>query len=243
MRIVSWYFAENGGRHVRQVLVRLPGENPVPPVIDNLIADPAFMTPNWAATVLSPVGSSPVVFAKANGAIEMLRGHTVDVVFAYYRMTDGGLFQVFVRVDSKQVRAKFGYPFLTEHALWPDDKNDQQTIEAIVSTGKLQVCFVAPGENGPCTGMFGIEGSLPPECVDSLKQEWHKLQEYHQSIRSRDFKACLDQYNLENPLEESPILMDSDDAEPTESSAENEGQATLGAVFKALGSADLEEGE
>ena len=66
MSVVSWYFAESGAKHVRQSIVRLPQASEVPAVVDNLIADQAFMAPNWAATVLFPSGSNvPAIAADA----------------------------------------------------------------------------------------------------------------------------------------------------------------------------------
>ncbi len=79
----------------------------------------------------------------------------------------------------------------------------------LLSRECLEVCFVAPGESGPCTGFFGLAAKLPAECRAALKKEREGpagLLAYHSSLATTDFDRALDQYNAENPLESSPIL-------------------------------------
>lgn len=193
-----------------QIIVRMHPDNEISPLVDNqLLADPAFMRANWAAIVIVPSGSSnPAIFAKATGAVEMLRGNSAEVAIAYYHLRHGGLLQVFVRVDSQGVKQKFGYPYLSEHPLWLDDEKDFKTIDSFLSSEKLQLFFVAPGEDGPCTGYFGLENELPIDCREFLKRELLAMRKYHGGIHNRNFDLCLQQYNSENPLEQSPILQE-----------------------------------
>ncbi|MCI0411362.1 hypothetical protein L0222_01020 [bacterium] len=69
----------------------------------------------------------------------------------------------------------------------------------------LQICFVAPGQKGPCTGYFGLEVKFPESCKEKLKSMWSALVQYHRGIAERDFEGCLNQFNEENPIEKSPI--------------------------------------
>lgn len=209
--IPSWYFAESQAKHVRQVVVILPPQADVPPRVENLVGGGAFMTANWAVTVLFMPGESqeskgPFVFAKASGVVEMLKHRTVTVAFAFYRLRMGGVVQVFVSADSPEVRAKAGYPFLAEHARWLDEDDDRRVVGALIDRNRVEVCFVAPGQNGPCTGYFGLSAQMPEECHEALKKEWDDLLAYHKALPTHDFQGSLDQYNRENPMEGTPIL-------------------------------------
>ncbi len=208
MTVATWYFSKNEEKHVRQIIVRLPPENEIPSAVDRkLLADPGFMRANWAATVIVPSGShNPAIFAKASGVVEMLRGNSVEVAFAYYHLSHGGLVQIFVSVDSPGVKLKFGYPYLAEHPLCPDDEKDREIIEAFLSTETVQVFFVAPGQKDPLAGYFGLEAELTSECREMLKSGWQTLHNHHIGINVRDFELCLEQYNNENPIEQSPVL-------------------------------------
>lgn len=212
--IPSWYFAESQEKHVRQVVVTLPPRAEVPPRVENLVGGGAFMMANWATTVLfmgplrddSQESKGPFVFAKGSGVVEMLKRRPVTVAFAFYRLRMGGVVQVFVSVDSPEIRAKAGHPFLAEHAGWLDEDDDRGVIAALIDRNRLEVCFVAPGQYGPCTGYFGLSVELPSECREVLKEEWRDLLTYHEGVPTRDFQGSLDQYNRENPIEDTPIL-------------------------------------
>lgn len=211
----EWYRAEDPARHVRQVVVTLPPEAEVPARVQNLIVgDPGFNHANWAATVIFMSGrEGPFVFAKAPaGIVEGLRGSRVDVAFAFYRLDAGGLFQVFVQVDSPRVREVAGQPFLAEHVRWPNDETEteeevREVAEALVARQSLEVCFVAGGQlAGPFPGVFGLAAQLPSECLEVLRREWDDLLLFHREVEFPALRASLDQYNRENPMEASPIL-------------------------------------
>lgn len=210
--VPEWYFAKSDSKHVNQVAITLPPQAEIPPRVGNLVAGGGFMQANWAATALFMPGitleaQGPIVFAKASGIIEMLKGHPASVAFAFYRLGRGGIFQIFVQVDTPQIRAKAkNSPFLTEHSRWLDEEEDCRLIEALISREKLEVCFVAPGNNGPCTGYFGLQVGLPQALKDILRQEWKDLLAYHKGVSNRNYQAALDQYNRENPIESPPVL-------------------------------------
>jgi len=207
----KWYSAISTPKHVRQVVVILPPQSEVPSRVGNLIAGADIMMANWAATSIfmtgdTPEAKGPFVFAKASGVVEMLKGYPASVAFAFYRLNYGGVFQLFVQVDSPKVRAKAGYPYLAEHSRWLDEQEDCRLIEALINREKLEVCFVAPGNSGPCTGYFGLQVNLPQAAKDTLRQEWNELLVYHKGVSNRNFQAALDQYNRENPMESTPVL-------------------------------------
>jgi hypothetical protein len=243
----SWYYARSDEKHVRQIVVRLTPETRSAPRVFSVTADPAFTVANWAVTVLLDSQSgAPVVFAKASGAIEMLDHKPADVVFAFYDLDHGGVFQVFVQVDSPEVRSKFGYPFVAEHARWLDETNDRRVVEALISSERVELCFVAASEQDPCTPFFGLTGILAPGCRERLHQEWDELRKHHDSIESRDFQSALEQYNQLNPMEESPVLPENEfikDARTQPSQDQELSPETLGAFFQALSSTDVKEGD
>lgn len=243
----SWYYARNEEKHVRQIVIELSPESRTYPRVDSLTADAAFTAPNWAVTaVLDSPSADPVIFAKATGAIEMVDHKPADVTFAFYHLRHGGVFQIFVQVDSPAVRSKFGYPFLAEHARWLDETNDRRLIEALIAGEEIELCFVAPGEKGPCTPFFSLVGNVPTDCRAKLKQQWDELRTHHNSVEFRDFQLALQQYNQENPMEESPVLP-STELERSPDVPEEQDQElspeTLGAIFQALSSNDVKEGD
>jgi hypothetical protein len=208
-----WYIEKSDPKHVRQVVVTLPPESRIPPRVDNLVSGLIMAEAKWAAEILfltgdTPEARGPFIFAKATGIVDVLKGCDVEVAFAFYRLYSGGIFQLFVQVNRPQVREKVGYPgFVAEHSLWLDEENDCRLVEALINREQLEVCFVSPGEKGPCTGDFGMRVSLPEELRNTLKQEWAELLTYHKGISSRDYQKSLEQYNQENPMSESPVLM------------------------------------
>src|SRR5687768_5743280 len=105
----SWYYTRSEEKHVRQIVIRFTPESRTAPRVGSLTADVAFTAPNWAVTaVIDSPSAAPVIFAKATGAIEMVDHEPADVAFAFYHLKHGGVFQVFVQVDSPAVRSKFG---------------------------------------------------------------------------------------------------------------------------------------
>lgn len=242
----SWYYARNEEKHVRQIVIKLSPESRTYPRVDSPTTDAAFTAPNWAITAVLDSSAAPVIFAKATGAIEMVDHQPLDVAFAFYHLEHGGVFQIFVQVDSPALRSKFGYPFLAEHARWLDETNDRRVIEALIAGEKIELSFVGPGEKDSLKAFFGLSGSVSPDCREKLKQEWDDLKRHHDSIQFRDFQSALRQYNQENPMEESPILLPTELERPPEV-AEKQDQGlspeTLGAIFQALSSNEVKEGD
>jgi hypothetical protein len=203
-----WYYAQNDGRHVRQVVISFPVQASVPPPVGNLVCAGSFMTEPWATTVLPILGKGgPFIFAKADGVVEMLKQEPVTVAFAFYRFSKGGLFQTFVHADSPDIRAKAGCYYLAGDPRWPGSQEDKQTIDALLDLDTLELCFCASGDKGPCTGYFGLAACLPVDCRATLMREWEDLVAYHHSLDDRSLDACVDQYFRENPnlMEELPI--------------------------------------
>ena len=107
----AWYFAKSESKHARQVVITLPPEAAVLPKVSNLVTDFGFMQANWAATVLfltaeDPQTKGPSIFAKASGVIDRVRGDSASLVFAFYRLARGGIFQIFIQVDNPAIHIK-----------------------------------------------------------------------------------------------------------------------------------------
>lgn len=216
--IANWYHAKSKEKHVSQVVIDLPKESKIRPLVKNVVGGVRIMTVSpgsWAsdALLISPESSSktvPVVFVNANEAVELLLQHmTVQhVAFAFYTMKSGGVLQIFNHVEAPELERQFGSPFLVESSYWVEEKETRELIEALIKHEELEVCFVASGDNGPCTGYYGFKALMPEECRETLSTEWNELLNYHNSIPSsdRDYQSALNQYNSENPLEGNPIL-------------------------------------
>jgi hypothetical protein len=168
-------------------------------------ASDALLIPDQATNKMTPV-----IFVNANEATNMLSQYMTiqHVAFAFYRLKNGGVFQIFNHVEVPELERQFGSPFLVESSYWPEEKGTKDLIEKLITNDELEVCFVAPGNNGPCTGYYGFKILLPEDCRVALKKEWDRFLEYHNSISQsqRNYQQALNQYNSENPSENNPIL-------------------------------------
>lgn len=156
----------------------------------------------------TPDRKGPFVFSKANGVVEFIRGRPTKVAFAFYSFPAGGMLQIFVCVDSPEVEARAGYPFITENTHWPEDEDTKELIPSLLDRSDLDVCFIADTDIAPCQGQFGLRVGIPDDCRAALKGEWEALNKYHFGIPEsvRDRHAALAQFERENPMEENPVL-------------------------------------
>lgn len=212
---LKWYFAKSERKHVRQVIAILPAEAEVPACVGSLVSGGAvglaFLKATWAATALfldgdTPESEGPFVFAKATNVVEALKHEPVSVAFAFYRMRSGGLFQLFVQVDSPSVRSQIGDRYVSERTFDLDSKEDMELIERLISRNQLEICFVASGAKGPCTGFFGLRTDFSQTTRDILRRELDDLVSYHRGLPERNPQSAIAQYNSENPMEDTPVL-------------------------------------
>jgi WD40 repeat protein len=221
VRAKSWYFEQDESRHVRQVVILCPGEAVVPPRVDaSVIRDCLGTRPSleissksWAGmTLLLPrAGSSrraPVIVSKANGAIGAIRGQDVTLAFGYYRLHAGGVFQVFVAVETASAIQTLGEPFVTENPHWLGSDDTVTLVAALLNGDDVEICFIADEPSGPSRGQFGIKVRIPRDCREVLLRYWEELNEHHRQIPTsvRDWGLTLSQFENENPIELHPIL-------------------------------------
>jgi len=211
----KWYFAENTTKHVRQLVLVLPPESEVAPRVKNVVsggpAGVAFLSATWSATVAflddqPPELEGPYVFAKATKVVETLRHQPVSVAFAFYRMKLGAVFQVFVQVDTPEVKSAIGDRYVAERPFDFDSADEMKMAQALISRDVFEVCFVAPGQSGPCTGYFGLQVAMPQAVRERLQKELADLVTYDKGLSGRHPKGAIDQYNRENPMEDMPVL-------------------------------------
>jgi hypothetical protein len=206
-----WYEAQNRERRVRQVVISLPPQALVRPKATQLAASAAFTLAPWAATVAclvsdGQVAGEPVVFAKATDVIAELRDQPVTIAFAFYYLRTGAILQIFVSADAPEIRASAGKPFLTEYICLLEKAEDRRLAEALINQQRLEVCFVAPGAQGPCTGYFGRLVNVPLECQQVLRGEWNKLVDFFSKLPVHHLESALEQYDHENLAIGMPIL-------------------------------------
>jgi hypothetical protein len=212
--MAEWYMVENDAKHVRQVVLCLPPNARVPSrVKGSLIHSAALMKQQWAGVTLfidgeTPEQRGPFVFSKANNVVSLIEGCPAKVAFSFYHFRTGGVLQIFVYVDSPEVKAQTGYPFITENAHWPESEDTKEIVQALLERKDLDVCFVADTPDTPCKGQFGLCVTIPDDCRAALKREWEALNEHHFGIPQgqRDRQAAMRQFERENPMEENPVL-------------------------------------
>lgn len=212
--VAKWYIVENQARHVQQVVLWLPPEAEVPSrVTGSLIHGAGLMMQQWAGVTLfmdgeTPELKGPFVFSKANNVVNFIKGRPARVAFSFYHFRAGGLLQVFVSVDSPEVKAKAGYPFITENTHWPENEDTKEIIPALLDRKDLDVCFVADTDSAPCQGQFGLRVTIPDDCRAALKSQWEALKKHHFGIpeAQRDRQVATRQFERENPMEDNPVL-------------------------------------
>jgi hypothetical protein len=210
----KWYKVTNGAKHVCQIVICLPPEALVPPrVTGSLIHGVGLMAQQWAGVTLfmsgeTPEEKGPFVFSKANNVIEAIKGHPAKVAFSFYHFRSGGLLQIFVYVDSPVVKARAGYPFITENGHWPDNADTIAIIPALLDRKELDVCFVADTPSAPCQGQFGLRVTIPDGCRRALKGRWKALIKHHFGIPGsrRELQDAMREFESENPMEDNPVL-------------------------------------
>ena len=214
--VAEYYQAQDDIKHVRQVVLSLPPESEVPPrVKGTLMYRTQLWKQNWAGATLFLRGEEdrgPFIFSKANDVVKLLKGYEAQVAFAFYRFKHGGILQIFVTVESLEVKARMGYPFITENAHWPDNEDSKEIIPALFAKKDLEICFLADEADMPCIGVFGLRIEIPKECREILMREWQSLLEYQLEIPKEeiDFRLAMAQFERENPMEENPILPEGD---------------------------------
>lgn len=171
----------------------------------------------------------PSVIVKATGCADALSGQPTKVALAFHRFPRGGLVHLFVEVDTPEVVRAVGKPFVVEHVLWPGDSRDRDTVERLLDSSALRVTFVEPlgaEQGGACKVRFALAAPIPAACRDALRREWKDVLEHHAGVAAPELQACLNQYNAENPIEESPVLWSDD---PGMSEEEAAAERALGA--------------
>jgi hypothetical protein len=210
-----WFRGKNDAKHVTQIVAVVPAQNVVPPRVGNLIPGGApgvaFLKATWATTAVlldgdTPEKAGPFLFSKATHVVEVLKGQPVTIAFAYYKFLSAGLFQIFVEVDNSMVRSRINDRYVSERLFNLDDTEDLDLIRRLCSREILEVCFVAPGTMGPCTGHFGLSAAVPKSVRSALLEELDSLISYHNGLQSRNAEHAVAQYNSENPMENTPVL-------------------------------------
>lgn len=202
------------------MVVILQPETQVPATVDKLMVGgaegAAFMKASWAATAIfldhlfdegASKSKGPIIFAKATNVVELLRNESISVSFAFYRMKLGGLFQIFVQADSTSLRSRIGSPYISERSFNLDSKENVDLIMGLISQDEIEVCFVAPGNNWPCTGYFSRRAYLPNSIRENLNKEIDDLISYNLGLPIKNYQEALAQYNSENPMEDTPVLL------------------------------------
>jgi len=171
------------------------------------------MMQQWAGVTLfmdgeTPEQKGPFVFSKANNVVNFIKGRPAKVAFSFYHFRAGGVLQIFVFVDSPEVKARAGYPFITENTHWPENEDTKEIIPALLDRKDLDVCFVADTQSAPCQGQFGLRVTIPDDCRAALKSQWEALNRHHFGIPEsrRDRQAAMRQFEIENPMAENPVL-------------------------------------
>lgn len=227
---IQWYQSTDTRKNVRQIVVEIPPAQDTQSQFGMMFFGAKYlqlMTNTWT-TGFFRMDSDPGPFLLVRGdrAAGKLRGLPLRLAFAFYRMRAGGIFAIYLEIDSPEVKEQLRQQGLTVHAprilfetfYGLDTEDTTSLIRDGLARDPLRICFAegdGPGEmsGGMFSGssinaQFDVVVSIPPECRRILAKEWENILKYHKAVppASRSFASGGRQLQAENPITESVVL-------------------------------------
>lgn len=161
----------------------------------------------------------PFLLVRADAYAEAIAHSSLRVAFAFYRMSNGGVFTVFVDADNKALTEQSGRANLLFEMFYGLDQEDTiSLLRAALGRESLHLCF-AEGKDtakrdsdvivsSPIRAVHDVVLEIPLDCRNAMLKELDELLSHHQSIpaNSRDFKESALQVQRENPSGKNSIL-------------------------------------
>jgi len=225
----NWYFAENKSKGLRQMIFDISEDMIQETKFGSLILAAKYknlMEKGWATGFFRLDGDrGPYLLVRADNFVEEIRKSKMKLGISFFRMDSGGLFGIYVHVDSDNLRKERDNPNVYfEIAYGLDEsgsvdlmtdflKNDQLELTLADKNDRSSQSIYDPSGGGfismtPPLSKYDISISLDENCKKILNDELKELKKYHSSIPSgsRNFQSSVQQLWNIMPETDNPIL-------------------------------------
>lgn len=225
----NWYFAENKSKGLKQIVFDISEDMIQETKLGSLILAAKYknlMEKGWATGFFRLDGDrGPFLLIRADDYVEEIKKSKMKLGISFFRMDAGGLFGIYVYVDSDNLRKERDNPNVYfEIAYGLDEsgsvdlmtdflKNDQLELTLADKNDRSSQSIYDPSGGGfilmtPPLSKYDISISLDENCKKILNDELKELKKYHSSIPSgrRNFQSSVQQLWNIMPEMDNPIL-------------------------------------
>ncbi|MBD3342374.1 MAG: hypothetical protein GF353_24955 [Candidatus Lokiarchaeota archaeon] len=225
---IKWYLAENRKKRLRQIVFSISPKFIVQSKLGQLILSSKYVNlieKGWA-TGLFRLNSDPGPFllVRADGYVDCIKESSINLGISFHSMESGGLFGIYISVDSSDLRIRRANNACFEIAYGLDENNTIKLISDFIENDHLNL-ILADGDNLSSYNLIDVESAsinqyklplckyditipLDENCKKILKDEFEKLRQYHSGIPiySKNFQLSLRELWDSMPEKENPIL-------------------------------------
>lgn len=226
----NWYFAENKSKGLRQIVFDISEDMIKETKFGSLILAAKYrnlMEKGWATGFFRLEGDrGPFLLVRADDFAEEIRKSKIKLGISYFRMDAGGLFGIYVYVDSEKLRKERDNPNVYfEIAYGLDESGSVDLMTDFLNKDQLELILADKNDRSSYnfidTSSGGFKSSVAPLCkyditisLDEnskkiLNDELKDLKNYHSSVHSgkRNFQASVQQLWNVMPEMDNPILV------------------------------------
>lgn len=225
----NWYFAESKSKGLRQIVFDISEDMIQETKLGSLILAAKYnnlMEKGWATGFFRLDGDrGPFLLVRADEFADEIRKSKIKLGISFFRMDAGGLFGIYVHVDSEKLRKVRDNPNVYfEIAYGLDESGSVELMTDFLSKDKLELILADKNDRSSFKSIDissgGFKSSVTPLCkyditisLDEnskklLNDELKELKKYHSSISSgkRNFQASVQQLWNVMPETDNPIL-------------------------------------
>lgn len=225
----NWYLAESKSKRLRQIVFEISEDMIQETKLGSLILAAKYnnlMEKGWATGFFRLDGDrGPFLLVRADEFSEEIRKSKIKLGISFFRMDVGGLFGIYVHVDSEKLRKVRDNPNVYfEIAYGLDESGSVDLMTDFLSKDKLELILADKNDRSSYniidTSGGGFKSSVTPLCkyditisLDEnskklLNDELNELKKYHSSIPSgrRNFQTSVQQLWNVMPEMDNPIL-------------------------------------
>ncbi len=223
----NWYFSENKSKGLRQIVFDISEDMIQETKFSSLILAAKYknlIEKGWATGFFRLDGDrGPYLLVRADNFVEEIRKSKIKLGISFFRMDAGGLFGIYVHVDSdklKKVRDNPNVYFEIAYGL--DESGSVDLMTDFLKKDQLELIFadksnrtqhiIIDQSNSEKVSdplcKYDITISLDENCKKILNYELKDLKKYHSSILTgrRNFQTSVQQLWNVMPETDNPIL-------------------------------------
>ena len=223
----GWYTATDTDRRLKQVVIDLPNSKAIPSEFGILMLPAkrlSLLSSSWVSGFSRMEGKpAPYLLIRADDDIDEFKTNPTKIAFSFFKMRSGGIFAIYVYVDSQALRTK-----RSQRHVYIDAGNGLDVPEYVqlvqdAFTSDLLTVVLAGGSGSTAeivnaSGQsqdfklprchYDIHLSLERSCREVLRRELQELISFHASLPSgqRSYKQSMNEVWQLMPETESPVL-------------------------------------